>query len=331
MRDTFVIAEMACSHDGSVELAKNIIDGAASAGADAVQFQIWRHGNIVVPSHPDIDLLRKIELSREEWQVLADYVRQASNRMEIIACVSDREAAELAVKIGADAFKIHTADLSNEKFIRYVSRLGRRVDLSVGASTYSEIADAVEWIRDSGDADIWLMYGKQLFPTAPEDSEINQAVTLGRAFELPIGYQDHSDADTMEAFWLPIAARGAGLWIQEKHITHDRSLKGADHQAALNPDEFKRFVEAVRTVDAALGDGRPHSFSDAEKKYRVYSKKSIVLKQDCAAGHVITNDDVVFLRAKELGVPPDEIDYISGRSLSKGMSAFSVLKYESLS
>ncbi len=331
MKKTFVIAEMACSHDGSVDLARKIIDGAIDAGADAIQFQIWRHENMVVPSHPDIDLLRKIELSHEEWRGLADYVRQKSNEMEIIACVYDSEAADFAREINVDAFKIHTADLSNEKFIRHVAGQGKRIDLSVGASTYSEISDAVQWIRNSGDVDIWLMYGKQLFPTAVEDSEILQAVTIGEAFDLPVGYQDHSDADTMEAFWLPIAARGAGLWIQEKHITHDRSLKGTDHQAALNPDEFKRFVEAIRTVDAALGDGRPHPFSEAEKKYRVYSKKSIVVKHDLPARHVVKDDDVVFLRATELGVPPDKLDQVLGRKLSTDLRAFSVLNYEDLS
>jgi sialic acid synthase SpsE len=328
MKKTFVIAEMACSHDGSVELAEKIIDGAIDAGADAIQFQIWKHENLVVPSHPELNLLRDIELSSEAWQRLAKHVRHKSAKIEIIACVYDEQAAEFALNIGVDAFKLHTADLSNERLIKYVAKLGKRIDLSVGSSTYSEIAAAIEWIRNSGNSDVWLMYGKQLFPTETKDSEILQAVKIGHAFDLPVGYQDHSDADTMEAYWLPLAARGAGLWIQEKHITHDRSMKGADHQAALNPDEFNRFVQALRSVDVALGDGRLRPFSEAETKYRKYSKKTIVVKRELPAGHVITEEDVVFLRAIELGVAPDRLSQFIGRALTKDLRAYSALKYE---
>jgi N,N'-diacetyllegionaminate synthase len=328
MNSTFIIAEMACSHDGSIELAKKIIDGAINANADAIQFQIWKHQDIVVPDHPDIDLLLKVELSYENWNTLADYVRYKDPNMEIIACVYDSDSAEFANNICVDAYKIHTADLSNPFFIKEVAAYGKRIDLSVGASTYSEITDAISWINDTSDSEIWLMYGKQLFPTMPSDAEIMQAVSIANVFELSLGYQDHSDADSKEAFFLPIAARGAGICIQEKHITHDRSLKGADHQAALNPDEFEEFVKAIRTIDLALGDGKPHPFSDAEKKYRIYSKKSLVAKKSLSKGAIIKRSDIVALRTKDLGLPPDCIDLIIGKTLLNSIEAFSLVKHE---
>ena len=170
---------------------------------------------------------------------------------------------------------------------------------------------------------------KQLFPTEVADAEILQAVTLAEAFELPVGYQDHSDADSDEAFSLPIAARGAGMWIQEKHITHDRAKKGADHQAALNPDEFKRFVNSIRTIDIALGDGRPHPFTEAEIKYRKYSKKSLVASCPLKAGQILQESDIVSLRAESIGIPPSQIKRILGKRTSKPIE-LSVIQMDDL-
>lgn len=265
MRSSFIIAEMACFHDGSVELTEKIIDGAIEAGANAIQFQIWRHQDMVVPSHPDVDLLRKLELSHAQWEKLTEYVRKMAPEMEIIACVYDSASGEFAHELGVNAFKIHTADLSNPLLLRKIAEFGKRIDLSVGSSTFEEISDAISWIGEEGDPKIWLMYGKQLFPSATADTEILQAVTLNKSFELPVGYQDHSDADSDKAVSLPIAARGTELWIQEKHGTHDRVKKCTDHQAAFNSYEFKRFFNSIRTIDAVLGDGRPHPCSEAEK------------------------------------------------------------------
>jgi N,N'-diacetyllegionaminate synthase len=330
MRRSFIIAEMACSHDGSVELAEKIIDGAIEAGADAIQFQIWKHQDMVVPSHPDIDLLRKLELSHPQWEKLTEYVRKKAPEMEIIACVYDSASGEFAHEIGVSAFKIHTADLSNPLLLRKIAEFGKRIDLSVGSSTFEEISDAISWIGEEGDPKIWLMYGKQLFPTEVADAEILQAVTLANTFELPVGYQDHSDADSDEAFSLPIAARGAGLWIQEKHITHDRAKKGADHQAALNPEEFKRFVDSIRTIDLALGDPRPHPFTESEKKYRKYSKKSLVTSHSIEKGHLIEESDTVSLRVESIGIPPSQIELILGKRTSKPIEPFSVIQMDDL-
>lgn len=330
MKRTFVIAEMACSHEGSLVLAKKIIDSSIEAGADAIQFQIWRHQDLVVPDHPDITVLRKIELSFEQWQELYEYVRNNSNGMEVIACVYDAVSADFANSLGVDAFKIHTSDVSNPALIKKVAAYRKRIDLSVGASTYSEIAKAIAWIREVSDSGVWLMYGKQLFPTEVKDAAIQQAVTLGKAFGLPVGYQDHTDADLAEAFWVPIAAVGAGLLIQEKHVTHDRSLRGVDHQAALNPDEFKKFVSAIRNVETALGDGFVQEFSDAEKKYRIYSKKSLVAAKGLGAGHVLSEGDLIPLRAQSIGYPPEKLDHLLGKVLKSTLAPFEVLTDEAL-
>ncbi len=323
-----IIAEMACSHDGDPALARKIIDGAGQAGADAVQFQIWKLAEMMVPHHPDFDKVSQIELSREEWAGLANYVRERYPSMEIIACVYERSSVDFCEQIEVDAYKIHSADLSNPYLVRYVASTGKRIDLSVGASTLDEIQTAIEWVRSTSDSEIWLMYGYQNFPTPTDEVNLNYMMKLKQLFELPIGYQDHSDADSEAAFWLPAAALGMGVDILEKHITHDRSLKGIDHEAALNPDEFGRFVQMVRTIEGAMGVSTPRPFSEEELKYRKYAKKSLVADRDLPAGTVITEDDLTFMRAEDLGLPPDQSDRLIGRETHRRIDRYHLVREE---
>jgi len=314
-KHTHVIAEMACSHDGSSDLARIIIDGAGEAGADAVQFQIWHAEDIVVPSHPALPLLRKIELPADQWRRLAGLVRERYPAMEIIACVYDERAVEFGLELGAGAFKIHAADLANPRLLRTVGATGRRVDLSIGAATLDEIQSAIEILRGAGCTEIWLMYGFQRFPTPPDAIDLRYMVRLGELFGLPVGYQDHADAGTDAAFWLPAAAVGAGARIIEKHITHDRSKRGVDHEAALNPDEFARFVGMIRLLDSAVGSGLPRPLTEEELEYRRYARKSLVAARDLQAGETLGASDLVAMRAEELGIPPDRVDELAGRRL----------------
>jgi sialic acid synthase SpsE len=311
--EIYIIAEMACSHDGVPDLARKIIDGAGNAQADAIQFQIWKLAEMMVPHHPEFPSVSEIELTQEEWRSLAQYTRDRYPGMEIIACVYERSSVDFCETFDVDAYKIHSSDLSNPYLIEYVSATGRRIDLSVGASTLDEIETAIEWIKRGSDAPIWLMYGYQNFPTLPEETDLLSLLTLRERFGLPVGYQDHSDAEGEAAFWLPAMTLGMGVDILEKHITHDRSQKGFDHEAALNPDEFNEFVRMVRTLEIAKGKPLPRPFSEEENKYRKYSKKSLVAARNLAAGDIIQEEDLTFMRAPELGLPPDQKGKLIGK------------------
>jgi len=321
----YVIAEMACSHEGDPTLGKKIIDAAADSDADAVQFQIWLAQDVMVPHHPDYEKLTCIQLSREAWSGLAQHARARRPQMEIIACVYERSSVDFGEEIKVDAYKLHTADLSNPYLVKYVAATGKRIDLSVGASTITEIQTAIDWIRQTSNSNIWLMYGYQNFPTRTDDVHLDYMMKLRDLFELPVGYQDHSDAETGAAFWLPAAALGLGVDILEKHLTHDRAYKGIDHEAALNPDEFARFVAMVREIEAARGLATPKSFSADEQKYRKYSKKSIVASHPLPRGTVIAESDLVFMRAPELGLPPDRSDALIGRATNRDVTAFELI------
>lgn len=334
-KHTHVIAEMACSHEGDERLARKIIDAAGAAAADSIQFQIWSLPEMVVPHHSDYPLLQKLELSRETWKGLTNYVRERYPGLQIIACVYEPGSVDFGEEIEVDAYKLHSADLSNPSLIRHVSGTGRRIDLSVGASTLDEIQTALQHIKlgrpdPSRENEVWLMYGYQSFPTPLEAINLDFVSKLQSMFELPVGYQDHSDANAGAAFWLPAAAVGLGVDILEKHLTHDRSLKGVDHQAALNPDEFLRFVEMVREIDRARGVATPRAFSPEEVKYRKYSKKSLVASSDLPAGKTIDAQDLVVRRADVLGLPPDQAERLIGRKTKRSIAAYHLVTEDDL-
>lgn len=325
MEKTYVIAEMACSHEGDPELARKIIDGAGMAGADAVQFQIWSLRDMVVPQHPDYGKLQKIELSRSAWRDLAAYARGRYPELHIIACVYERSSIDFAEDIRVDAYKIHSSDLSNPYLLKYAAQTGRRIDLSVGASTLDEIQNAIQVLKDMKNGNLWLMYGYQNFPTPFSKINLRVMLKLKELFELPVGYQDHSDAEREEAFWVPAAAIGLGADVVEKHITHDRSRKGIDHESALNPDEFSNFVRMVRIINEAQGSSVPVPFSAEEARYRTVSKKSIVSSRQLRSGTVIGEEDVLFMRAAATGLPPDRADRLVGRTLKHDIGPYELI------
>jgi sialic acid synthase SpsE len=247
--------------------------------------------------------------------------------MHIIACVYERSSVDFAQTIAVDAYKIHSADLSNPVLIKYVAQTNKRIDLSVGASTTAEIQSALEWINGG---DTWLMYGYQGFPTPTDAINLNYMMKLKQLFELPVGYQDHSDANLPAAVCLPAAALGMGVDVLEKHITHDSSYKGIDHEAALNPDEFKKFVEMVREIEAARGHSTPRPFSPEEVKYRKYSKKSLVAARDLAEGDTIAAEDLLFMRADSLGVTPDQSERLVNRKVRHAIAAYHLVTEDDL-
>jgi sialic acid synthase SpsE len=327
-RQTFVIAEMACSHEGDPALARTIIDAAGAAGADAIQFQIWRVRDIMVPHHPDYGKNSRLQLPDRVWSELAAYVHGRHPHMQIIGCVQNRDVVDLCESFPVAAYKLHSSDLSNPEIVKQVAQTGRRIDLCVGASTLGEIETAIEWIRGASSSEIWLMYGLQLFPTRIDVIHLRYMMQLHHLFQLPVGYQDHCDGGAEAGFWLPAAAIGMGVEIVEKHITHDRSKKGIDHESALNPDEFARFVTMVRQIDLAMGSARPRPFSPEELAYRKYCKKSLVASGDIPAGTVIAAEHLLPRRTPSLGLPPDEAGRLLGRKAKRPLAANELVREE---
>ena len=322
---------MACSHEGDMGLAKNIIDGAYNAGADAIQLQIWSLENMMSPQRKEYELLERLEFSSAEWTELVNYCRLKYPEMLVYVCAYEHSTIEFIDSLGIDGFKLNSSDLSNPLVLEKAAKTGKPINLSVGASSIAEIGYAVDEIQRSLAGPVTLMYGHQSFPTKPDNVHMSHMAKLKNLFELPLGYQDHCDADDESAFWLPAASLGMGVSVLEKHITHDRSLKGIDHESALNPDEFVKFVEMVRCIDAAKGIATPRTFTPEEIKYREFQKKSIVAAGPLSMGSVLKANDLAFLRAETLGMSPSQIDAVVGKTLTQDIAAFETITKDSLS
>lgn len=308
----YVVAEMACAHDGSVERALSITQAASKA--DALQIQLFQAEELVVPQ--EVQNVRDLELSHESWKKVAQKARAAD--LDLWATVFDEEAIGLAVELDADALKIHSTDISNPFLLQSCAESNLPLSLSVGASTVSEIASAVRTLEDNGASDLVLTHGFQDFPTAPKDARLGFISTLDRLFPYPVGYQDHTDGGSDLAYTLPLAASGLGARVVEKHITDDRSREGTDYISALGPEGFAKFIEKVDTVNGAFSGKRPDDFSEAEGQYRQSMKRRIVAGTEIPTGTTITEDLITLLRADE-GIKVNRLDVVLGRESRRSL------------
>jgi len=308
----YIIAEMACAHNGAYESAKELINVAHKANADAVQLQFFVPEHTVTPHHQAFSVLQEIAFSVDEWTSLFEYGRQVG--IDVWVCTYDVPSVELAVKLGADGIKLNSADLSNPEVIISVAKSGIPFTVGTGASTLEEISRGLHTAYDNGARKVILMHGVQNFPTEIDNLNISRIRLLQDVFEdIPVGYADHTNADDEMAKVIDLVAIGLGANLIEKHICLSRSEKGIDYQAALEPDEFADFVSTIRTGARAFGSKQLKSFTESDLKYRKFQKKSIVADRDIEVGETITRDNVIFLRNEDPGVPPIQLDLLEGK------------------
>lgn len=326
---TFVISEMAWSHDGSVQKAKKIIKGAAAAGADAISVHITHMEDYMVRNYGCFagqtvsfgkeklniyEYLEKINLKDSEWKELFAYAKGLG--LAICAMPNDFKSLGLCKKIKPDIYVISAACFIEEDFIIEIAKQKKPVILRIGGATLGEIENTINLIKKEGASDIILLHGIQLYPTKIEDTHLNLIPSLKKIFGLPVGLADHIDADSKLSLIIPLIAIPTGAEVIEKHITHNRSLKGEDFEAALNPDEFKKFVEYIRKAEKSLGKSHFRDFSEAELKYRKVSRKKTVAFKRINKNEKITKENITFKRSDE-GVYPDESKFLIGRIAKK--------------
>ncbi len=322
----YVIAEMACAHNGRFDDAKALIKASADAGADATQLQLFDMGHVVTPTNELFPILDRISFSADQWKELTDYGRQLG--IDVWACTYDVPSVELAVKLGVDGIKLNSADLSNPEVVEAVAKSGIPFTLGTGASTLDEIRGGLETAVKHGAENIILMHGVQNFPTQIEDLNISKIQLLREEFEIPVGYHDHVDGDNPFGKIVDLIAIGLGANIIEKHIALDRSKEGLDYQAALEPEEFKLFVSNLKKAHTAYGSKEPKPFTDSELRYRKFQKKSIIAHKDLKAGDTLKREDVFFSRNNDAGIPPTKFPEMEGKKLNRDIPQFENLKLE---
>lgn len=321
---TFIIAEMAWGHDGSLEKAKKIIDHASDAGVDAINIHITSMNDYMVPHYtagvgksssssntkPLFEYLSEINLNNNELTKLIEYAK--SKNLMISALCNDMQSEKFASEFQPEIYALHPSCMAEEELIKKVAENQKPVILNVGGCTIGEIDRAIGWIKETNNSKICLLYGIQTYPTSIENAKIGYISTLKKTFGFPAGIADHTDGASELALVVPIAGIVAGANIIEKHVTHDRKLKGEDYEAALDKEGIIKLVGWIKKIEKSLKGSHVNQLSKDELFYRSVSMKKIVAKKDIKKGEIISEENICAKRSDE-GLELDEKNNVIGR------------------
>jgi len=321
-KKTYILAEMAASHEGKVKTGEFIIESAAKAKADGILFQIIDLDSYIIPADADYEDVKSFSLGQTDWESLIAKANQSG--LDVWANVFDLKSQRFCQNQKIKGFKLHSSNLENEELVREVAKSKKEILLCVGGLEEGEIKKTLKLISSiNKKAKIYLMYGLQNFPTKPQDINLNFIKKLSRDFSLPFGYQDHSEPESAASTYLPILFLANGASIIEKHITYDRSLKGQDYESALNPDEFAEFVRDIRIVEKIINKNYDE-LSPGELKYREYKTViKIVAKNKILASEKFSKNNITIMRAKK-----GEVNGSLKNQLLNKKAKFSYKKFE---
>ena len=330
----FIIAEAGVNHNGSLDMALELVDAAAKAGADAVKFQTFTAELVISKyaskadyqkkttdsSESQLDMVRRLELNREEH--LAIKSRCAERGIQFLSSPFDEPSIDFLYRIlGLEALKIPSGEITNAPLLLRAARTGCSIYMSTGMSTLGEIEDALGVLafgylseespsleafrvaffsakgQDLLKRNVTLLHCTTEYPAPFGEVNLNAMETLRRAFDLPVGYSDHT-----EGIAVPIAAVALGAQVIEKHFTLDRTLPGPDHKASLEPDDLAAMVRSIREVEAALGSGKKIP-TYSELKNRNIARKSLVAAENISKGSILTEGNMIAKRPGD-GISP---------------------------
>lgn len=322
--NVFVIAEAGVNHNGSVEIAKRLIDVAVDSGADAVKFQTFKAENLVSKSaqkadyqkettdgtETQFDMIKKLELDENTHIELISYCKQKD--IMFLSTPFDHDSIELLNQLGLEIFKIPSGEITNLPYLHHIGRLNKKVVLSTGMANIGEVEAAFNAVVEAGtDKDnITILHANTMYPTPIEDVNLRAMLTLGGAFDVAYGYSDHT-----LGIEVPIAAVALGATCIEKHFTLDKTMEGPDHKASLEPDELKAMISGIRNIEKALGSSIKKP-SSSEKPNITIARKSIVASKKITEGTVLTIENMTTKRPAT-GISPMEWYEIVGTISSR--------------
>ncbi|MDP3292540.1 MAG: N-acetylneuraminate synthase [Sulfuricurvum sp.] len=320
----FIIAEAGVNHNGSIELAKALIDVAAQSGADAVKFQTFKADKLVSKTAQkasyqkettDADesqyaMIKKLELDERAHHALIDHCKKKN--ILFLSTAFDHESIDLLNHLGMEIFKIPSGEITNLPYLRHIGSLKKEVILSTGMATLDEIDAALHVLTTAGTAKekITILHATTEYPCPIEEVNLRAMDTIRETFDIRVGYSDHT-----RGIEVPIAAAAMGASVIEKHFTLDRQMEGPDHKASLEPDELIAMVQAIRNIEKALGDGIKQP-SPSEMKNIPIARKSIVASRAIQKGERLSAENITVKRPA-LGISPMLWDEIIGTIASK--------------
>ena len=331
-----MIAEIGVNHNGDMTLAKEMIDSAKSAGADAVKFQTFKAEKLVAQGTPKVkyqenttspdethyEMIRKLELSRENHFMIKEYCDKIG--IEFLSTPYDLESARfLNEDLKVSLFKTASADLIDHPMHGYIASSSKPSIVSVGMANMDEIQKNLTLYKECGHQDVILLHCVSNYPCSDKSLNLRVMNTLRESFHLPVGYSDHSVGH--EAAVLSIAF---GAKVIEKHFTLDKALPGPDHLASSTPEEFKQLVKSVRRAEVMMGSPVKEC-QEEEKQMATVSRKSLFLSRDCKSGHKIKKEDLLLLRPGT-GISPLELNNVLGSTLSCDLAKGTLLYWDHL-
>ena len=316
----FIIAEAGVNHNGSLDLAYQLIDVAKDAGADAIKFQTFKAENVVSEladkaeyqkkttgsDKSQLEMIKKLELSFEDFVKLKKYCDK--KEIMFLSTPFDYQSIDFLYDL-VDIYKIPSGEIINYPYLKHIVAKNKPLIMSTGMANLGEIEEAINIIRSvNSEAKISLLHCTTNYPTPYEEVNLKAIQTLAAAFKLPVGYSDHT-----LGIEVPIAAVARGAKIIEKHFTLDKKLPGPDHKASLEPSELKEMVKAIRNIEMALGDGikKPNK---SETEIMKVARRSLIATRDIRAGEIIKESDIAIKRPGK-GIPPKFKEIVIGMKL----------------
>jgi len=318
---SFVIAEIGNNHQGSLDMAMQLIDQAVLAGADCAKFQMrhmasmYRHNAVGedLGAEYTLDLLKRFQLSNDDMFKAFDYCKQS--KILPLCTPWDRESLVALEKYGMMAYKVASADLTNHELLEFLARTGKPLICSTGMSSEMEIKQAVQLLKRYG-ASYALLHCNSTYPAPFKDVQLNYLPRLKSiGNDCQVGYSGHE-----RGYFVPVAAVAKGARIIEKHFTLDRSLEGNDHRVSLLPTEFADMVRAIREVEEALGSSDSRRITQGEMMNREILGKSLAARLALREGQVITETDIE-TRSPGIGLSPSRRAELIGRTTRRALKA----------
>lgn len=329
----YIIAEAGVNHEGSMEIAKQLVLEAKEGGADAIKFQTYKANTIASkdspaywdtskePTKSQYELFTKHDkFWKSEMQELKNFCDEVG--IEFMSTPFDIESATFLNEM-MDVFKISSSDLTNKPFIEYICDFGKPIILSTGASSLSEIFEAVSWIEKKGNS-LALLHCVLNYPTPDENANLGMIIDLKEKFPNKIiGYSDHTLPSDMKVCEM---ATMLGSVIIEKHFTHDKTLLGNDHYHAMDKEDLKLFRSTLERVFHILGGFKVEAL-EAETLARKNARRSLVAIKDIPKGKIIDSEDLTFKRPAN-GISPRFLDELIGKVARINITEDTVLKWE---
>jgi N,N'-diacetyllegionaminate synthase len=328
---TFIIAEAGVNHNGSLEMAKKLIDAAKESGADAVKFQTFKAEEVVTKNAEkaeyqktittecsQYEMIKKLELSTTEFKELSSYAKKKN--IIFLSSPFDLDSIEVLNELNVPAFKFGSGEITNFPLLELAATKGKPMILSTGMATLGEIEEVFNLLKGKI-SDIIIMHCVTSYPAKTEDSNLKVIETLKCAFKVPIGFSDHTRGIEMA-----VAAVAMGACVIEKHFTLDKNLDGPDHKASLEPDELERMIKSIKNVEKGMGNGIK-KLTIEEEEIKKIARKSIVARIDIQKD-VTLKKEMLAIKRPGTGISPKYFNFLIGKKLKKSISADCLLNLD---